>query len=154
MPHQPSRSVAGRDQEVGELLPQLSLQGVALGAVELALRGLLSDSAPLSPASLLRLVQTAGDEVGLMQSHATLSQGRPPVPLRRRRRKRACTGAPGPLTPGAEPAPGDNRCRHRLHLQGAREGVVFAAHDRGKLPHLRLLAFSKLGIYLHETIRS
>ena len=48
-------------KEVGELLPQLSLQGVALGAFELALRGLLSDSAPLSPASLLRLVQTAGD---------------------------------------------------------------------------------------------
>ena len=55
MPHQPSGSVAGRDKEVGELLPQLSLQGVALGAFELALRGLLSDSAPLSPASLLRL---------------------------------------------------------------------------------------------------
>jgi hypothetical protein len=40
---------------VGELLPQLYLHGLALGDFELALRGLLGDSAPLSPASLLRL---------------------------------------------------------------------------------------------------
>jgi putative transposase len=41
--------------EVGELLPQLYLHGLALGDFELALRGLLGDCAPLSPASLLRL---------------------------------------------------------------------------------------------------
>jgi len=40
---------------VGELLPQLYLHGLALGDFELALRGLLGDGAPLSPASLLRL---------------------------------------------------------------------------------------------------
>src|SRR5918995_744843 len=42
-------------KEVGELLPQLYLHGLALGDFELPLRGLLGDGAPLSPASLLRL---------------------------------------------------------------------------------------------------
>src|SRR5262249_58725077 len=42
-------------KEAGELLPQLYLHGLALGDFELALRGLLGDGAPLSPASLLRL---------------------------------------------------------------------------------------------------
>src|SRR5918996_1229775 len=42
-------------KEVGELLPQLYLHGLALGDFELALRGLLGDGAPLSPASLLRV---------------------------------------------------------------------------------------------------
>src|SRR5215813_12188222 len=42
-------------KEVGEMLPQLYLHGLALGDFELALRGLLGDGAPLSPASLLRL---------------------------------------------------------------------------------------------------
>jgi putative transposase len=44
-----------KTKEVGELLPQLYLHGLALGDFELALRGLLGDGAPLSPASLLRL---------------------------------------------------------------------------------------------------
>jgi putative transposase len=42
-------------KEVGELLSQLYLHELALGDFELALRGVLGDSAPLSPASLLRL---------------------------------------------------------------------------------------------------
>jgi putative transposase len=42
-------------REVGELLPQLYLHGLALGDFELALRGLLGEGAPWSPASLLRL---------------------------------------------------------------------------------------------------
>jgi putative transposase len=42
-------------KEVGELLPQLYLHGLALGDFALALRGLLGEGAPLSPASLLRL---------------------------------------------------------------------------------------------------
>jgi len=42
-------------KKVGELLPQLYLHGLSLGDFELALRGLLGDGAPLSPASLLRL---------------------------------------------------------------------------------------------------
>src|SRR5262245_25608225 len=42
-------------KEVGELLPQLYLHGLALGDFELALRGLLGEGAPLSPASMLRL---------------------------------------------------------------------------------------------------
>jgi putative transposase len=44
-----------RTREVGELLPQLYLHGLALGDFDLALRGLLGDGAPLSPASLARL---------------------------------------------------------------------------------------------------
>jgi transposase-like protein len=44
-----------RSKEVGELLPQLYLHGLALGDFELALRGLLGTAAPLSPASLERL---------------------------------------------------------------------------------------------------
>src|SRR5713226_8513973 len=42
-------------KEVGDLLPQLYLHGLALGDFELALRGLLGDGAPLSPSSLARL---------------------------------------------------------------------------------------------------
>lgn len=44
-----------RTKQVGELLPRLYLHGLALGDFELALRGLLGDAAPLSPASLMRL---------------------------------------------------------------------------------------------------
>src|SRR5919205_561729 len=44
-----------RTREVGELLPQLYLHGLALGDFELALRGLLGEGAPLSAASLARL---------------------------------------------------------------------------------------------------
>jgi putative transposase len=44
-----------RTKQVGELLPQLYLHGLALGDFELALRGLLGDAAPLSPTSMARL---------------------------------------------------------------------------------------------------
>jgi len=44
-----------RTREVGELLPELYLHGLAQGDFELALRGLLGDGAPLSPSSLQRL---------------------------------------------------------------------------------------------------
>jgi transposase-like protein len=44
-----------RTQEVGALLPELYLHGLALGDFELALRGLSGDGAPLSPSSLARL---------------------------------------------------------------------------------------------------
>jgi len=44
-----------RTLQVGELLPQLYLHGLALGDFELALRGLLGEGAPLSAASLVRL---------------------------------------------------------------------------------------------------
>ena len=40
-----------RTKEVGELLPRVYLHGVAHGDVELALRGLLGEGAPLSAAS-------------------------------------------------------------------------------------------------------
>jgi len=46
---------ARRTQEVAELLPQLYLHGLAQGDFELALRGLLGEGAPLSPASIERL---------------------------------------------------------------------------------------------------
>ncbi len=44
-----------RTKEVGALLPELYLHGLALGDFELALRGLLGDGAPLSPSSIERL---------------------------------------------------------------------------------------------------
>ena len=44
-----------RTKEVGALLPELYLHGLAKGDFELALRGLLGDGAPLSPASIQRL---------------------------------------------------------------------------------------------------
>jgi transposase-like protein len=44
-----------RTEEVGALLPQLYLHGLALGDFDLALRGLLGDGAPLSPTSVARL---------------------------------------------------------------------------------------------------
>lgn len=44
-----------RTKEVGELLPELYLHGLSKGDFELALRGLLGDGAPLSPASIQRL---------------------------------------------------------------------------------------------------
>jgi putative transposase len=44
-----------RTREVGALLPELYLHGLALGDFELALRGLLGEGAPLSPSSILRL---------------------------------------------------------------------------------------------------
>ncbi|MCI0408478.1 MAG: IS256 family transposase [Acidobacteria bacterium] len=47
-----------RTEQVGELLPELYLHGLAQGDFELALRGLLGEGAPLSPSSIARL--TAG----------------------------------------------------------------------------------------------
>ena len=44
-----------RTEEVGQLLPSLYLHGLAHGDFDLALRGLLGDGAPLSPASIARL---------------------------------------------------------------------------------------------------
>ncbi len=44
-----------RTNELGELLPDLYLHGLALGDFELALRGLLGDGAPLSSNSIARL---------------------------------------------------------------------------------------------------
>lgn len=44
-----------RTEEVAELLPELYLHGLAQGDFELALRGLLGESAPLSPSSIERL---------------------------------------------------------------------------------------------------
>jgi putative transposase len=44
-----------RTRQVGEMLPQLYLHGLALGDFELALRGLLGAGAPLSATSLTRL---------------------------------------------------------------------------------------------------
>lgn len=44
-----------RTEEVGSLLPELYLHGLALGDFELALRGLLGEGAPLSASSIARL---------------------------------------------------------------------------------------------------
>ena len=44
-----------RTKEIGDLLPELYLHGLALGDFELALRGLLGEGAPLSATSIQRL---------------------------------------------------------------------------------------------------
>ena len=44
-----------RSKELGEMLPELYLHGLASGDFELALRGLLGEGAPLSKASICRL---------------------------------------------------------------------------------------------------
>lgn len=44
-----------RTQEIGELLPELYLHGLAQGDFDLALRGLLGEGAPLSSSSIARL---------------------------------------------------------------------------------------------------
>jgi putative transposase len=44
-----------RTKEVGDLLPELYLHGLAKGDFDLAMRGLLGEGAPLSPASIERL---------------------------------------------------------------------------------------------------
>lgn len=44
-----------RTKQVSELLPELYLHGLALGDFELALRGLLGDTASLSPSTIARL---------------------------------------------------------------------------------------------------
>ena len=46
---------ARRTEAIGDLLPELYLHGLSKGDFELALRGLLGDGAPLSPASIARL---------------------------------------------------------------------------------------------------
>ncbi len=46
---------ARRTAEVGKMLPELYLHGLALGDFELALRGLLGEGAPLSASSIARL---------------------------------------------------------------------------------------------------
>jgi len=46
-----------RSKEVGKLLPELYLHGLSSGDMDLALRGLLGDEAPLSAASVNRLKQ-------------------------------------------------------------------------------------------------
>jgi putative transposase len=51
-----------RTEEVGELLPQLYLHGLAQGDFELAFRGLLGDGAPLSPTSIARLTERWQEE--------------------------------------------------------------------------------------------
>jgi transposase-like protein len=53
---------ARRTKELGELLPELYLHGLAQGDFELALRGLLGEGAPLSKASIQRLRQVWTEE--------------------------------------------------------------------------------------------
>ena len=53
---------ARRTKEVGALIPELYLHGLAEGDFELALRGLLGDGAPLSKSSIGRLRQSWTEE--------------------------------------------------------------------------------------------
>jgi hypothetical protein len=54
--------VKRRTEQVGELLPQLYLHGLAQRDFELALRGLLGDGAPLSASSIARLKERWPEE--------------------------------------------------------------------------------------------
>jgi transposase-like protein len=62
-----------RSHELGAMLPQLYLHGLASGDFELALRGLLGEGAPLSAASLMRLKGAWQAEYAAWK-HADLSQ--------------------------------------------------------------------------------
>jgi len=53
---------ARRTKEVGELIPELYLHGLAEGDFELALRGLLGEDAPLSKATIRRLKAVWAEE--------------------------------------------------------------------------------------------
>jgi putative transposase len=53
---------ARRTKEIGALLPELYLHGLAEGDFELAFRGLLREGAPLFKASIRRLRQGWNDE--------------------------------------------------------------------------------------------
>lgn len=61
---------ARRSQEVGELLPELYLHGLAQGDFELALRGLLGEGAPLSASSIGRLTAKWQTEFEQWQSQS------------------------------------------------------------------------------------
>ena len=57
-------------EEVGRLLPELYLHGLALGDFDLALRGLLGDGAPLSAAAIARLKAGWQAEYELWRTHS------------------------------------------------------------------------------------
>jgi putative transposase len=57
-----------RTEQVGALLPQLYLHGLAQGDFELALRGLLGDGAPLSASSIQRLREKWQQEFAAWQT--------------------------------------------------------------------------------------
>ena len=57
-------------EEVGRLLPELYLHGLALGDFDLALRGLLGDGAPLSAAAIARLKAGWQAEYALWRARA------------------------------------------------------------------------------------
>jgi transposase-like protein len=59
---------ARRTREMGELLPELYLHGLAKGDFELALRGLLGDAAPLSRSSIARLRERWEPEMEVWKS--------------------------------------------------------------------------------------
>lgn len=61
---------ARRTKEVGEVLPELYLHGLAQGDFELALRGLLGDGAPLSASSIGRLTAKWQTEFEQWQSQS------------------------------------------------------------------------------------
>ena len=68
---------ARRTKEVGALLPELYLHGLAEGDFELAMRGLLGEGAPLSKSSIRRLrAGWAAEFRGLVEALAGRSRGR------------------------------------------------------------------------------
>jgi putative transposase len=65
-----------RTEEVGHVLPELYLHGLALGDFDLALRGLLGAGAPLSAASIARLKAGWKDKAAILVVLAALRDGR------------------------------------------------------------------------------
>ena len=65
---------ARRTKELGALLPQLYLHGLAEGDFELAMRGLLGEGAPLSKSSI---AETAGGMDGGVRGMEPASPGGP-----------------------------------------------------------------------------
>jgi uncharacterized protein (DUF433 family) len=102
-----------RTEEVGRLLPELYLHGLAQGDFDLALRGLLGDGAPLSASSIARLKAGWQAEYDLWKTRAVSSSPKRPSGASTRRScsrtSRAacsmstefvlCTGAPRPSPP-------------------------------------------------------
>lgn len=69
-----------RTREVGDLIPELYLHGLAEGNFELALRGLLGDGAPLSKSSVGRKARPGGSAEGRRLITFTHLLTRPPIP--------------------------------------------------------------------------
>ena len=132
---------ARRTKEVGELIPELYLHGLAEEDFELALRGLLGEGAPLSKASIRRLravwsaahsrLRDVRERRRRRDRHGSGARGRTALAAARRRRPAA--GRSGP--------PGDDRSPPRADPERLRLRLECAPRARlegGGTPRARL----------------